>query len=65
MGITGLQGLIAAVSAIVLFLYGLQGFSRELQTVGGAALRSWLARVTASRWRGFAVGALATAVVQS
>jgi len=62
---TGLQGLIAAVSAIVLFLYGLHGFSRELQTVGGAALQSWLARVTASRWRGFAVGALATAVVQS
>ena len=62
---TGLQGLIAAVAAIVLFLYGLHGFSRELQTVGGAALQSWLARVTASRWRGFAVGALATAVVQS
>ncbi len=62
---TGLQGLIAALSAIVLFLYGLHGFSRELQTVGGAALQSWLARVTASRWRGFAVGALATAVVQS
>lgn len=62
---TGLQGLIAAVSAIILFLYGLQGFSRELQAVGGAALRLWLARVTANRWRGFAVGALATAIVQS
>ena len=60
-----LQVLFAAVAAIMLFLYGLQGFSRELQTVGGAALRSWLGRVTASRWRGFAVGALATAVVQS
>jgi phosphate:Na+ symporter len=62
---TGLQGLIAAVSAIVLFLFGLQAFSRELQAVGGEALQSWLGRVTASRWRGFAVGALATAVVQS
>ena len=60
-----LQGLFAAVSAIVLFLYGLQSFSRELQTVGGATLRSWLGRVTASRWSGFAVGALATAVLQS
>jgi Na/Pi-cotransporter len=60
-----LQGLFAAVSAIILFLYGLHGFSTELQTVGGTALQSWLGRVTASRWRGFAAGALATAVVQS
>jgi phosphate:Na+ symporter len=62
---TGLQGLFAAVSAIILFLYSLQSFSRELQAVGGATLHSWLRRVTASRWRGFAIGALATAVVQS
>jgi len=62
---TGLQALIAAGSSIVLFLFGLQGFSRELQVVGGDALQSWLGRVTANRWRGFAVGALATAIVQS
>ncbi|HXY38981.1 MAG TPA: Na/Pi symporter, partial [Vicinamibacteria bacterium] len=62
---TGLHGLFAAVSAVVLFLYGLQSFSRELQAVGGSALQSWLGRVTASRWLGFLVGALATAVVQS
>ncbi|REE18382.1 Na/Pi-cotransporter [Paraburkholderia sp. BL27I4N3] len=60
-----LQGLFSAISAVILFLYGLQGFSRELQAVGGTALQTWLARVTASRWRGFLVGALATAVVQS
>src|SRR5215471_8478126 len=62
---TPFQGLFAAVSAVVLFLYGLQGFSTELRAVGGEALQSWLGRVTASRWRGFAVGALATAIVQS
>jgi Na/Pi-cotransporter len=62
---TPLNGLVAAVSAIVLFLYGLQSFSQELQAVGGDALRSWLGRVTASRWLGFIVGALATAIVQS
>ena len=62
---TTLQTLFSAISAIVLFLYGLQGFSRELGAAGGQALRDWLARVTASRWRGFMVGALATAVVQS
>jgi len=62
---TPIQGLFAAVSAVLLFLYGLQGFSRELQDVGGTALQSWLGRVTASRWLGFLVGALATAIVQS
>jgi len=62
---TGLQSFFAAISAVVLFIYGLQGFSRELRAVGGDALQAWLGRVTASRWSGFAVGALATAVVQS
>lgn len=62
---SGLNSLFAAVSAVVLFIFGLQGFSRELQAVGGVALQTWLGRVTASRWRGFLVGALATAVVQS
>ena len=62
---TTFQALVAAIAAIVLFLHGLQGFGRELRAVGGAALQSWLGRVTASRWRGFVVGALATAVVQS
>jgi Na+/phosphate symporter len=62
---TALQGVTAAVSAIVLFLYGLQGFSSELQVVGGETLRRWLGRVTASRWSGFLIGAVATAVVQS
>lgn len=55
----------AVVSAIVLFVYGLQGFSRELRAVGGEALQSWLSRVTGNRWAGFGVGAVATAVLQS
>jgi Na+/phosphate symporter len=59
------QGLTAALSAIILFLYGLQAFSSELQVVGGDSLKSWLGRVTANRVRGFLVGALATAIVQS
>jgi len=50
----------AVVSAIVLFVYGLQGFSRELRAVGGEALQSWLSRVTGNRWAGFGVGAVAT-----
>ncbi|TCP10264.1 Na/Pi-cotransporter [Crenobacter luteus] len=62
---TTLQTLVAALAAVALFLYGLDSFSRELRAVGGEALKAWLGRVTASRWLGFAVGAAATAVVQS
>lgn len=60
-----LQALFAAVAAVILFLHGLQGFSRELRAVGGAALQVWLERATANRFSGFAIGALATAIVQS
>jgi len=63
--VTALHSLFAAIAAIVLFIYGLQGFSRELQAAGGPALQAWLGRVTARRWAGFAMGALATAIVQS
>jgi len=59
------QVAIAALSAVVLFLYGLQGFSSELQKLGGVALKEWLSRVTANRWYGFAIGAACTALVQS
>ena len=57
--------LLTAVSAIVLFLYGLEGFSQEIQRVGGAAFSNLLRRLTESRWRGVMLGAVATAIVQS
>lgn len=60
-----MQAVFAALSAVVLFLYGLQGFSRELQAVGGRALQQWLGRMTSRRWAGFGIGALATALLQS
>jgi Na/Pi-cotransporter len=57
--------LLAIISAIVLFLYGLGAFSQEIQTVGGETLKKWLGRLTQSRWRAVLLGALATAIVQS
>ncbi len=57
--------LFATVAAIVLFLFGLQEFSREIRSVGGDALSGWLGYFTKSRWRGVLLGAFATAVVQS
>jgi Na/Pi-cotransporter len=57
--------LITAFAAIILFLYSLQGFSRELQIVGGEKLKIWLGKVTSNRWVGFLIGAVVTAIVQS
>ena len=62
---TDFQLAVAALAAVVLFLHGLHGLSRELQRVGGEPLRLWLARTTRSRLAGFALGAGATAVLQS
>jgi len=62
---SNLRILLAAVSAIVLFLYGLEAFSQEIQTVGGDTLRKWLNRLTESRWRAVLLGTVATAIVQS
>jgi phosphate:Na+ symporter len=59
------ETLIAVIAAIAIFLYALEGFSRELQAVGGETLQNWLGKVTANRWAGFGVGALATAILQS
>lgn len=56
---------LASVSAIVLFLYGLEAFSKEIQRAGGLTLRRWLGRLTENRWRAVLLGAVATAVVQS
>lgn len=62
---SGLQVAVAVMAAIMLFLFALRGFSRELQHVGGDALKQSLSRITGSRVGGFLTGALATAVVQS
>lgn len=62
---SALQIAVAVLAAILLFLYALRGFSRELQHVGGEALQRAMGRITGSRLGGFLAGALATALVQS
>jgi Na/Pi-cotransporter len=56
---------LAVISAIVLFLYGLQAFTREIQAVGGDTLKNKLGRLTRDPVRGVLLGAIATAIVQS
>jgi len=63
--LTELQWVVLVLSALLLFLYGLEHFSKELQTVGGDRLPRWLGLATQNRFRGLMLGASVTAVVQS
>ena len=62
---SSVSAVLTLVAAVVVFLYGLQGFTQQLRSSGESLLRASLQRLTAHRWSGFMVGALATAVVQS
>jgi phosphate:Na+ symporter len=55
--------LLTAVAAIVPFLCGVQVFSHDIQTVGGATFAEWFGTLTRSRWRALVLGAVATALV--
>jgi phosphate:Na+ symporter len=62
---SAVQFAFTVISAILLFLHGLQGFSHEIRTAFGDSLTRVMARFTKNRFRGFAVGALFTALIQS
>ena len=53
------------VGGLALFLYGLLLLSTALQKIAGDGLKVILERVTNKRWKGVAVGAGITAIVQS
>ncbi|MFH0737353.1 MAG: Na/Pi symporter [Candidatus Micrarchaeota archaeon] len=57
--------LLAAASGLILFLYGMEQFSREVQRVAGGQFRSFIKNATKSPLRGTILGALVTAVAQS
>lgn len=53
------------VSAVILFLYSMQGFSKEIHKAGQERLRNWLLRATNHRIKGFLLGMFFTGVLQS
>ena len=55
----------AIIPGIILFLYGIEQFSREVQLAAGDYFRNLIQRLTKTPVRGTAAGALVTAVVQS
>lgn len=55
----------AIIPGIILFLYGIEQFSHEVQLAAGEYLRDLIQRLTQTPLRGTAAGALVTALVQS
>ncbi|MFQ5405544.1 MAG: Na/Pi cotransporter family protein [Candidatus Micrarchaeia archaeon] len=55
----------ALATALILFLYGIENFSSEIQKVAGQRFREILSSLTQSPLKGSVLGALVTAMVQS
>ncbi|MBI4053107.1 MAG: Na/Pi cotransporter family protein [Candidatus Diapherotrites archaeon] len=55
----------ALLSALILFVYGIEHFSERIRRIAGERFRSLLGRLTKSPWKGALLGAVATAITQS
>lgn len=60
-----LQIVMAGFTAIILFIFGLENFSAEIQRISGERFRKFLTRATSIPLLGLLIGALVTAVIQS
>ncbi|MFC2162972.1 Na/Pi cotransporter family protein [Candidatus Altiarchaeota archaeon] len=59
------QLIFAVFPGLVLFLYGIEQFSAEIQRVAGEKFREALGRMTSNRVKGAVLGGIVTAVIQS
>ncbi|MCD1295706.1 Na/Pi cotransporter family protein [Methanocella sp. CWC-04] len=57
--------LFALIPGLILFLYGIENFSNEIQKVVGDRFRSLLGKLTNTRIKGAILGAVVTAIAQS
>ncbi len=57
--------IILAATGLILFLYGIDHFSKEMQKLAGENLKRMAHRLTRSRWSATGVGIFATALTQS
>ncbi|MBR9909758.1 MAG: Na/Pi cotransporter family protein [Gammaproteobacteria bacterium] len=57
--------LMAGLTAIILFIFGLENFSREIERISGERFRKSLARATRVPLAGVLIGAVVTAFIQS
>ncbi len=56
---------LSLIGGLALFLYGMDLMGDSLKKLAGGKLESILARLTSTRWRGFLLGLVITAVIQS
>lgn len=59
------QIVFSAISAIILFLYGLSSFSAELKAAAGNSLEAIMKKLTSNRIVSFIVGLISTVIIQS
>lgn len=57
--------ILSLIGGLALFLYGMDLMGDSLKKLAGGKLESILARLTSTRWRGFLLGLIVTAVIQS
>lgn len=57
--------ILAAITSVILFIFGLENFSKELQKITGEKFRSFLGKATKMPVVGVFLGAAITAVIQS
>ncbi|MBN7797830.1 Na/Pi cotransporter family protein [Parahaliea mediterranea] len=60
-----LHVVMAGLTAIILFIFGLENFSSEIERLSGERFRRFLSRATRIPLVGLLIGALVTAVIQS
>jgi phosphate:Na+ symporter len=59
------QIIVAAATSIILFVFGLENFSKEIQKISGESFRKFLASATKYTSLGILIGAVVTAFIQS
>jgi phosphate:Na+ symporter len=57
--------ILTAVTGLILFLFGIENFSKEIQKVAGEKFRVWLGKSTSNRGSATVLGAGVTAIIQS
>jgi phosphate:Na+ symporter len=60
-----LHTIIAGITAVILFVFGLENFSREIESISGERFRKFLGEATRLPVVGLIIGAMVTALIQS
>jgi len=59
------QSIIVIIASITLFVFGLQSFSKQIESFGAEKLSNWIGKITRYPLGGFLLGSFFTAVIQS